>query len=33
MAIGKFRCIVMNVTDLERGERFWSAVTGVSRVI
>ncbi len=20
MAIGKFRCIVMNVTDLERGE-------------
>jgi catechol 2,3-dioxygenase-like lactoylglutathione lyase family enzyme len=29
MAIGKFRCIVMNVTDLERGERFWTAVTGL----
>ena len=29
-AIGKFRCIVMNVTDLERGERFWTAVTGLS---
>lgn len=29
MAIGKFRCIVMNVTDLELGERFWSAVTGL----
>ena len=29
MAIGKFRCIVMNVTDLERGERFWAAVTGL----
>lgn len=29
MAIGRFRCIVMNVTDLERGERFWTAVTGL----
>lgn len=29
MAVGKFRCIVMNVTDLERGERFWTAVTGL----
>jgi catechol 2,3-dioxygenase-like lactoylglutathione lyase family enzyme len=29
MAIGKFRCIVMNVTDLERGERFWTQVTGL----
>jgi catechol 2,3-dioxygenase-like lactoylglutathione lyase family enzyme len=29
MAIGKFRCIVMNVTDLERGERFWTAITGL----
>ena len=29
MTVGKFRCIVMNVTDLERGERFWSAVTGL----
>lgn len=29
MAIGKFRCIVMNVTDLEQGERFWEAVTGL----
>ena len=29
MAIGKFRCIVMNVTDLERGERFWTEVTGL----
>jgi catechol 2,3-dioxygenase-like lactoylglutathione lyase family enzyme len=27
MAIGEFRCIVMNVTDLERGERFWTRVT------
>lgn len=29
MAIGKFRCIVMNVTDLKRGERFWMDVTGL----
>jgi catechol 2,3-dioxygenase-like lactoylglutathione lyase family enzyme len=29
MAIGKFRCIVMNVTDLQRGEEFWTAVTGL----
>lgn len=29
MAVGKFRCIVMNVTDLERGERFWTALTGL----
>jgi catechol 2,3-dioxygenase-like lactoylglutathione lyase family enzyme len=29
MAVGKFRCIVMNVTDLERGERFWTEVTGL----
>jgi catechol 2,3-dioxygenase-like lactoylglutathione lyase family enzyme len=27
MAIGKFRGIVLNVTDLERGEQFWTAVT------
>lgn len=30
MAIGKFRCVVMNVTDLERGERFWTEVTGLN---
>lgn len=29
MAIGKFRCVVMNVTDLERGEQFWTEVTGL----
>lgn len=29
MPIGKFRCIVMNVTDLERGESFWTQVTGL----
>jgi predicted enzyme related to lactoylglutathione lyase len=29
MAIGTFRCIVMNVTDLERGEGFWTQVTGL----
>ncbi len=29
MAIGKFRCIVMNVTNLEQGERFWTEVTGL----
>ena len=29
MAIGRLRCVVMNVTDLERGERFWTAVTGL----
>lgn len=29
MAIGTFRCIVMNVWDLERGERFWMDVTGL----
>ena len=29
MAVGKFRCIVLNVTDLERGERFWTAMTGL----
>jgi hypothetical protein len=29
MAVGKFRCIVMDVTDLERGERLWTAVTGL----
>lgn len=29
MAIGKFRCVVLNVTDLERGEHFWMAVTGL----
>jgi predicted enzyme related to lactoylglutathione lyase len=29
MAIGKFRCIVMDVTDLKQGERFWSEVTGL----
>lgn len=30
MAVGKFRCVVMNVTDLEQGERFWSAITGLA---
>ena len=29
MAIGTFRCIVMNVTDLERGGHFWMQVTGL----
>lgn len=29
MAIGKFRCTVLCVTDLERGERFWTEVTGL----
>jgi catechol 2,3-dioxygenase-like lactoylglutathione lyase family enzyme len=29
MAIGKIRCIVLNVTDLDLGERFWTAVTGL----
>jgi predicted enzyme related to lactoylglutathione lyase len=29
MAIGQFRCIVMDVSDLERGEQFWMAVTGL----
>ena len=29
MAVGRFRCIVLNVTDLERGERFWTAMTGL----
>ena len=29
MAIGTFRCIVMNVTNLERGESFWTQVTGL----
>lgn len=29
MAVAQFRCIVMNVTDLERGERFWTAMTGL----
>ncbi len=29
MAVGTFRCIVMNVTDLERGESFWMAMTGL----
>ena len=29
MAIGKFRCTVLNVTDLELGERFWAEVTGL----
>lgn len=29
MAIGRFRCIVMNVTDLDRGERVWTEVTGL----
>jgi catechol 2,3-dioxygenase-like lactoylglutathione lyase family enzyme len=29
MAVGKLRCIVINVTDLERGERFWSELTGL----
>jgi len=29
MAIGKFRCVVLNVTDLPAGERFWMAVTGL----
>lgn len=29
MPVGTFRCIVMNVTDLERGEHFWTQVTGL----
>ena len=29
MAVGRFRCIVLNVTDLKRGEQFWTAVTGL----
>ena len=29
MAVGKLRRIVINVTDLERGERFWSELTGL----
>ncbi len=29
MAVGRLRCIVINVTDLERGERFWSELTGL----
>jgi catechol 2,3-dioxygenase-like lactoylglutathione lyase family enzyme len=29
MAVGKLRSIVINVTDLERGERFWSELTGL----
>lgn len=29
MPVGKFRCIVMNVTDLEVAERFWTEVTGL----
>lgn len=29
MAVGEFRCVVINVTDLTAGYRFWSAVTGL----
>jgi len=29
MAIGKFRCTVLNVTDLAQGEKFWAEVTGL----
>lgn len=29
MTIGSLRCIVINVTDLELGYRFWSGVTGL----
>lgn len=29
MAVGIFRCIVMNVTDLEKGEHFWTEMTGL----
>ena len=28
MSIGTMRCVVINVTDLAVGYRFWSAVTG-----
>lgn len=28
MRIGTLRCAVVNVTDLEVGYRFWSAITG-----
>ena len=29
MAIGKLRCTVLNVTDLNLGEQFWAGVTGL----
>lgn len=29
MAIGELRCVVINVTDLERAYEFWSEVTGL----
>jgi catechol 2,3-dioxygenase-like lactoylglutathione lyase family enzyme len=29
MAIGELRCVVINVTDLERAYEFWAAVTGL----
>ncbi len=29
MAVGKFRCVVLNVTDLHIAEGFWSEVLGI----
>jgi predicted enzyme related to lactoylglutathione lyase len=29
MGIGSLRCVVINVTDLDRGYEFWSEVTGL----
>lgn len=29
MSVGSIRCIVVNVTDLQVGEAFWSEVTGL----
>lgn len=29
MAIGELRCVVINVTDLERAHQFWAEVTGL----
>ncbi len=29
-AIGRLRCVVLDVTDLVRAEQFWSAVTGLA---
>lgn len=33
MAVGTLRCIVIDVNDLDEGERFWSALTGLPVVI
>jgi hypothetical protein len=32
MGIGKLRCHVFHVTDLEIGQRFWSQVTGIEPI-